>query len=170
MGTLNMLLSARIPEWTQTLSFLFCWWQEAFFPTEHGGPALPTVPDRERALSPPSESENARFPTEGRKTITCYSSGSTRSPFPPRYTEAQCFTLHLPTEESCLSCPRSGVPAPPVSGNLLHRWCYEAWPPYGAQRLHALYCDCMRAPVPPSNSSSLIEGRKEVIWWEPCKG
>jgi hypothetical protein len=30
---------------------------------------------------------------------------------PPKYMEAQHFTLHLPARESCLSCPSSGIPA-----------------------------------------------------------
>jgi hypothetical protein len=48
----------------------------------------PPIPDSKRALTPLPKSKNARFPTKGRKTITCYSAGSTRSPVPPRYIEA----------------------------------------------------------------------------------
>jgi hypothetical protein len=33
-------------------ALLFCWHQEASLPTEHGGPALPNVPDSKRALIP----------------------------------------------------------------------------------------------------------------------
>jgi hypothetical protein len=77
-----------------------CFWlQEASLPTEHGGPALPTVPDSKRVLAPPSKSENDRFPTKGRKALTCHSAGGTRSPVSSRYTEDQCFTLHLPAGE-----------------------------------------------------------------------
>jgi hypothetical protein len=74
-------------------ALLFFWFQEASLPIEHGGPELSTVPESKRALTPLSKSENTRFPTEGRKAITSYSAGSTRSPVPPRYTEAQCFIL-----------------------------------------------------------------------------
>jgi hypothetical protein len=80
-------------------ALLFCWCQEAFFSKEHRGPAPLTVPGREKAFTFLSKSENARFSNEGRKAITCYSAGSTRSLAPPRYTEAQPFMLHLLAEE-----------------------------------------------------------------------
>jgi hypothetical protein len=92
-----------------------------------GGSALPTVLDSKTALGPLSKSENAKFPTRGRKAITCYSAGGTRSPVPSRYTEAH-FILHLPAGESCLSHPRAGIPGPPLSGNLLLCWCLEGLP------------------------------------------
>jgi hypothetical protein len=94
-----------------------------FPPHKAWRPSLPTVPDSKRILAPLSKNKNARFPTEGRKAKTCYSAGSTRSPASPRHPEAQCFTLHLPAGESCLSYPRVGIPAPPLSGNLLLCWC-----------------------------------------------
>jgi hypothetical protein len=84
------------------------------------GLALSTVPDYKRAPAPPLKRENAMFLTEERKAITCYSAGSTRRPASPRSTEAQRFTLYLPAGECCLSCPRTGIPAPPWSGNPLH--------------------------------------------------
>jgi hypothetical protein len=76
-----------------------------------------------RALAPQSKSKNARFRTEDRKAITCYSARGTRSTIPPRYTEAQHFVLHLLTRESNLSCPTAGIPATPLSGNPLLFWC-----------------------------------------------
>jgi hypothetical protein len=108
--------------------------------TERGGPASPLSLT---ALAPPSKSDNARFPTEGRKTITCYCTGNTRSPVFSRYTEAQHFTLHLPAGELYFSCPRAGIP-------LLH-WVpvhYYAGANRHAQRPSAPYYNCRRAPVP----------------------
>jgi hypothetical protein len=75
-----------------------------------------SLPARQQSLP------HQRFPTERRKAITCYSAGNTRSPVSPRYTEAQCFTLHLPTGQSGLSCPRAGIPVPPLSGTLPLCW------------------------------------------------
>jgi hypothetical protein len=69
-----------------------------------------------------SQSKNTRFLTEGRKAITHYSSGGTRSPVPPKYMEAQHFILHLHEGQSHLSCPR-------MESQLLH-WvaiCYSAY-------------------------------------------
>jgi hypothetical protein len=37
----------------------------------HRGPAFHTVPESWRTLTPPSKNENARFPTERRKAVTC---------------------------------------------------------------------------------------------------
>jgi hypothetical protein len=85
-------------------------------------PSIPTASDIKRDFAPPSKSENARFPTDGRKVITCYSAGGTRSPVSPKYTKAQRFTLHLPPGDPWLSCPRTGTPGPPMSGNPLC-WC-----------------------------------------------
>jgi hypothetical protein len=50
------------------------------------------VPDSKRALTPPSKNEKARFPSEGKKAITCYTASDTRSPVSLRYTESQNFT------------------------------------------------------------------------------
>jgi hypothetical protein len=80
---------------------------------------LPTVPDRKRALVPPSKSKNAIFPTKGKKAITCCFAGSTRCLVLPRYTETQHFTLHLSGGELGLSSPRAGIQAPPPRGNPL---------------------------------------------------
>jgi hypothetical protein len=110
------------PSEPQAPGFAIFWHQEASLLTEHRGPALPTVPDSKRTLAPPPKSKNARFPTEGRKAITCHCRQH-HKPCPPKYTEAQHFMLHLPAEESHLSCPRVGMPAPPLSGNLLLCWC-----------------------------------------------
>jgi hypothetical protein len=107
----------------QAPGFAILWCQESSFPTEHEGTALPIVPDTKRALTPLPKSKNDRFPTEGRKTVTYHSAGGTRSPIPPKYTETQCFMMHLPAEESHLSCPRDGIPATPLSGNPLSCWC-----------------------------------------------
>jgi hypothetical protein len=127
MGNLNLLHRARsLPPHTHVNSrlqaLLFCWCQEASLPTKHRAPTLSTVPESKRALTPPSKSENARFPTKGIKAITCYCAGSTRSPVPPRYMGAQCFRRYLPTGKPCLSCPRAGIPALPLSSNLLLCW------------------------------------------------
>jgi hypothetical protein len=73
------------------------------------GPTLPTVPDSKRAPAPPLKSENSRFPTEGRKAVSCYSICSTRRPASPRYTKTQHLTLLLSTGEYHLSCPRAGI-------------------------------------------------------------
>jgi hypothetical protein len=129
MGTLSLLHSARsLPTHTQVnprlQALLSCWHQEASLPTKHGGPVLLTVPDSKRALVPPSKSKNTRFPTEGRKAITCYSAGGTRSPIPPSYTEAQCFTLHLPARVTSL-LPKSWNPGSSTewqSATLLVLW------------------------------------------------
>jgi hypothetical protein len=107
----------------QALGFATLLVPGGFPPHRAWRPSLPTVPDNQTALTPPSQSKNARFPTEGRKAITCYSAGGTRSTVSPRYTEAQHFTLCLPTGESYLSCSRAGIPAPPLSGNPLLSWC-----------------------------------------------
>jgi hypothetical protein len=63
---------------TRLQALLFCWCQEASLSTEHRGPALSTVPNSKKVLASSSKSENTRFPTEGKKVITCYSAGSTR--------------------------------------------------------------------------------------------
>jgi hypothetical protein len=106
----------------QAPGFAIFWLQGAFIHTEHGGPALPTIPDSKRALAPPPKRKNTRFPSEGRKAITCHSAGSTRNPVPPRYTEAQGFTLHLPAGEPHLSCPRTGI-SDLLTDNRLLCWC-----------------------------------------------
>jgi hypothetical protein len=69
---------------------------------EHGIPALPTVPDSKRALASPSKSENARFHMEGRKAITCYSAGSSRSPV-PQGTQKTSTSWHTSSQESQIS-------------------------------------------------------------------
>jgi hypothetical protein len=112
MGTLNLLLIARSPLPHTQLNprlqaLLFFWHQaaslstEAFLPTEHRGSALPIVPDSKRALTPLSKSKKARFSFEGRKAMTCYSAGSTRSPVSPRYTE--------PSTSHCTSLQESDI-------------------------------------------------------------
>jgi hypothetical protein len=90
---------------------ILLWWQSATLqvtgglpPKVHRGSALPTVPDNRRGPVPMLKSESVRFPTEGRKTVTCYSVGSTRRPASPRCTEAQRFPWHLPAGESHLLC------------------------------------------------------------------
>jgi hypothetical protein len=75
-------------------------------PKMHRIQAVSTFPGSERALTLPLKTENARFPIEERKAVTCYSTGSTRKPDPQRCTEAQHFTLYLPALESHLSSPR----------------------------------------------------------------
>jgi hypothetical protein len=80
------------PSEPQAPGFAIFWHQKASLPTEHRCPALPTVPDSKRALTPPPKSKNTRFPTEGRKVITCHTAGGTRSPVPTKHTEAQHFT------------------------------------------------------------------------------
>jgi hypothetical protein len=110
--------------------------------------ALPTVPDSKRALAPP-KSKNAILPTEGQKAITCYSAGSTRSPVTLSYREAQHFTLHLPAGQPCLSCPRDGISAPPLSSNLLLCWCEEACPTQCTETQHSPLClhESPHAPI-----------------------
>jgi hypothetical protein len=124
------------------------------------------VSESKRALALPSKSKNSRFPTEERKTITCYSAGSIRSSVSPRYTEAQHFTLHLPAGELRLSSTRTGIPGPPLSGNPTTLLVLGRPALHSAQRPRTPHGDCRRAPAPSSksgNSSLLTEGRKEVI-------
>jgi hypothetical protein len=98
----------------QAPGFLFCWCPEASLPTEHGIPALPTVPDSKRALTPPSKSEGARFPTEGRKAVTTYSAGSTRRGPLPQGTQK-------PSASHCTSLQESPVsPVQELEPQLLH--------------------------------------------------
>jgi hypothetical protein len=49
--------------------------------------------DSWKTPSPPSKIENARFPTEGRKGVTCHLVDSTRKPASLKCKEARCFTL-----------------------------------------------------------------------------
>jgi hypothetical protein len=105
MGTLNLLHNARsIPPHTQVSprfkALIICWCQDACLPTEHGGPVLPTFSDK-RALAPPSKSKNARFPTEERKAITCYSAGSTR--IPVLHTAPPCWRVTSVLSKSWIS-------------------------------------------------------------------
>jgi hypothetical protein len=73
--------------------------------------------------------------------------------------------LHLPAEESHLSCPRAGIPTPPLKAI---RYSAGARRPasHSAQRPNTPHYDCRRAPAPPSksrNSSPLTDEKKEVI-------
>jgi hypothetical protein len=95
------------PKWTPG-SRLVCWCQS----TEAQPPHCPW--QQESPHSSFKEQERAK------KATTCYNTGGTRIPISPRYTEAHHFTLHLPAIETHLSCPRAGIPAPPLSNNLLH--------------------------------------------------
>jgi hypothetical protein len=58
------------PSDPHALGFTIFWHQKASFPTEHRGPALPTVSESKRALALLPKIKNARFPTEGRKAGT----------------------------------------------------------------------------------------------------
>jgi hypothetical protein len=93
------------------------WHQACFSSTER--PSTPHCAWQLESPAPPSKSENARFPSEGRKGVTCYSASDTRISTSPRCTEAQYFTLCLPAGESHLSCPR----APPLGNKLLICMC-----------------------------------------------
>jgi hypothetical protein len=156
-GTPNLLLSGRslLPHTKvdrRLQFFLFCWCQEASFPTEHGGLALPTVSDISRLFIPPSKNGNTRFPTEGRKGITCHSAGITRRPVSPKYTEAQHFTLHLPIGQPHLSHLKAAIPALPLSGNPL-LCCYPA--PHCSQRFSIPHCDCRKPLCPHQRAGTL---------------
>jgi hypothetical protein len=100
---------------------------------------------------PHQRARTARFPTEGKKAITSYSVGITRSPVPSRYTKAQIFTLLL-LEERHIS------PVQELESQLLHQVtiCYSAGEsrpmPHSAQRPSAPQCNCRRAPAPPSKT------------------
>jgi hypothetical protein len=56
-------LSGNLPHWG-------C--QETFFPKAQKGADFPPLPDHGRAPASLLKRENTRFPTEGRKAITCY--------------------------------------------------------------------------------------------------
>jgi hypothetical protein len=136
-----------------------------FLTTEHGGPALSTVPDSKRALAPLSKSKNTRFPTERKKAITCYSAGSTRSPVPQG--------TQKPSASHCINLQESHVsPVTELESQILHQVaiCYSAGArrpvPHSAQIPDAPHFNFRRAIVPPSksrNSRPLTERRKEVI-------
>jgi hypothetical protein len=115
---------------------------------------------QESTFSPP-KSNKARFPNKWRKAITCYSAGGTRSPVPPRHTEAQHFMPHLPAEETKSWNPNSSIEW--QSATLL---VVGGLPLHSAQGPRTPHCDCRGAPVLPSktgNSSPLTEERKKVI-------
>jgi hypothetical protein len=124
------------------------------------------MPDNGRTPASPLKSENTRFPTEGRTAVTCYSVGGTRRPASPRCSEVQHFPPCLPAGEPNLSCWRSGILAPPLSGNPLFCSYEEACLP----RCPALPTvpDSERAPAPLSmigNARFPTEGRKAIIWY-----
>jgi hypothetical protein len=143
MGTLNLLHNARsIPPHTQVSprfkALIICWCQDACLPTEHGGPVLPTFSDK-RALAPPSKSKNARFPTEERKAITCYSAGSTR--IPVLHTAPPCWRVTSVLSKSWISSNSMEWQSTTFDG-ARRPTCYSA------QRPSAPYCDRRRAPTP----------------------
>jgi hypothetical protein len=143
-------------------ALLFCWRQETSLPKKHRGPAFPIVPDSKRALPFPLKSKNASFPIEVRKAVMCYIADSTRSTASPRYTEARCFTLCLPAEESHLSCTTAGIPAPLMIGNLDSAKARRPTP-HSAQRPNTPHCDSRRAIKALSkrrNSSPPLRGEK----------
>jgi hypothetical protein len=158
-------------------ALLFRWCHEASLPTEHGDPVLPTVSDSKRALAPPSKSNNTRFPTEGRKAITCYSIGGTKNPVPPRYAEGQQFTLLLPARESCLSCARTGIPVLKAAKEK-RQVTYKGKPiritDFSTQTLNTRRswkdiiqalkeCNCQLRLVYPTKLSFLIEGETKTF-------
>jgi hypothetical protein len=108
-------------------------------PRIHRDAFLSIVVDSWRISTSPSKTKNARFSTEGRKAVTCYSVGSTRRSASPKCTEAPNFPPRLLAGESSLPSVSVGIPAPPLSGNLLLCSCQEAACQY-AQRPSTPYC------------------------------
>jgi hypothetical protein len=124
MGALNFLLSARsLPPYTQVkldlqaLLFFSTW--RLPFPEIMEAQHSPLSLTGRKPSFPNQKARTTDSPSEGKKAITYHSAGGTRSPVSPMYTEAHCFTLHLSAKESCISCPRAGISAPPLSGNPL---------------------------------------------------
>jgi hypothetical protein len=108
------------------------------------------------SFPPQSKSKNARFPTERRKAITCYSSGSTRS---------TSQSTQMPTASYCTSLQESHVsPVKELESQLLHgvAICYSAGArrpaPHSAQRPSAPHCDFRSAPAPPPKSRGKRRG------------
>jgi hypothetical protein len=63
------------------------------------------MPGHRRDFTSPLKSKNTKFPTEGRKAVTCYSVGGTRKPASPRSSEA-----HAYLQENLIS-PKSWNPS-----------------------------------------------------------
>jgi hypothetical protein len=90
-----------------------------------------------------------------------FASGRRRS-VSPRYTEAQHFTMLLPSGDSHLSCPRAEILDFPLSA-ISYTAGAKRPPSTSAQRHHAPHLDCSRVPVPQSkngNYSLKTEGEK----------
>jgi hypothetical protein len=123
------------------------------------------MPDSRRVLTTPLKSKNTRFPTEGRKAVTCYSEGRTRSLLPQG--------AQKPSTSHCTSLQESPISAVhELESQFLHGvaicYCAGAGRPvsHSAQRSRAPCCDCSIVRIQPAqseNSSPFTEGRKEVI-------
>jgi hypothetical protein len=140
---------------------LFCWHQKPPFPTEaQHAPLFLTARD----TSLPCQRENVRFPTEDRKSITCYSSGNTRSSV-PLGTQNSSVSYCIYLKESHVS------PVQVLESQLLHQVaiCYSAGVKRPTPIVH-------RDPAPPTvtsgeplnshprpGTSVPSQGRKEVI-------
>jgi hypothetical protein len=129
-------------------------------------PVLTTMLDSWRAPISLSKSENARFPTEGRKAVICYSVDSTRRPTSPKCTEAQHFPPHLPTRRVQSLLSKSWNSSSSTESQSTTLQIPGGWPPK-VHRGPALptVSDSGRALTPllkSENSRFPTEGRKAV--------
>jgi hypothetical protein len=115
----------------------------------HKGPVLPTVSNHGRAPTNLLKSENAGFPTEGRKAVTCYSMRSTR-----RYTESQEFPQCLLAGGSSLPCLRAWNPSSSAE-----------WYSSTLRVLGGLPPTVHRGPVFPTMTAR--ESHSHIKEWEP---
>jgi hypothetical protein len=84
-----------------------CGCQDPCFSKPQKDPVVPTMSKDARDSTSLLKNENANFPTERRKAVTCYSVGGTRR---PRFSEAQHFLLHQPAGVSLQSQSKSCNP------------------------------------------------------------
>jgi hypothetical protein len=78
------LSKSRNPDPPLSDNLPFCERQETCFPKAQKGPMVPPILDHRRVPALPSNNKNARFPTEEKKAVTCYSVDIIRRPAFPK--------------------------------------------------------------------------------------
>jgi hypothetical protein len=95
----------------------------------------------------PVKEQECQIPHRMKKSYNLLLCRQHQKSWSPKIHRRPALHTHLPKGESCLYCPRAGIPAPAPSGN---HYCACARRPTSTQwtETHAPHYDCRRAPSP----------------------